>query len=181
MEDLTERTLDSKRIYDGRIVSLRVDTVELPDGKEARREIVEHRGAVAIVPLLDSREVVMVRQYRQAAGEILLEIPAGTLGQGEDPEDCARRELIEETGYKAAEMIKLFSSYLSPGYSNEMLHTYLATGLSENPGVQDEDEFVEVVRIDLDDVMEMIRRGEIKDAKSICGCLIAECMLRHQK
>ena len=179
--NLREKTLESKRIYDGRIVSLRVDTVELPNGKKAMREIVEHHGAVAIVPILDTREVVMVRQFRQAAGEILLEIPAGTLGVGEDPEACAHRELIEETGYQASEMTRLFGSYLSPGYSNEMLHTYLATGLSEFPGELDEDEFVEVVRVDLDDVMGMIRRGEIEDAKSICGCLLAECMLRHQK
>jgi ADP-ribose pyrophosphatase len=178
--DLTERTVESKRIYDGRIVSLRVDTVELPDGKTAHREIVEHRGAVAIVPMLDSQQIVMVRQYRQAAGEVLLEIPAGTLGAGEDPEECARRELIEETGYSAHEMTRLFGSYLSPGYSDEMLHTYLATGLTEGPGLQDEDEFVEVVKINLSDVMRMIQLGEIKDAKSICGCLLAECITRHR-
>jgi len=179
--DLRERTINTKRIYDGRIVSLRVDTVELPDGKTSEREIVEHRGAVAIVPLTDSGEVIMVRQFRQAAGEVLIEIPAGTLGEGEDPEDCARRELVEETGFGARNMTRLFGSYLSPGYSNEMLHTYLATGLSQEQAEQDEDEFVEVVRVRLDDIMDMIRRGEIKDAKSICGCLIAECLLRHRR
>lgn len=177
--ELTERTLETIRVYNGRIVSLRIDTVELPDGKTANREIVEHRGAVAIVPVLDSKEIVMVRQYRQAAGEVLLEIPAGTLGQGEDPEKCARRELIEETGYEAREMTRLFGSYLSPGYSDEMLHTYLATGLTENLGVRDKDEFLEVVRVDIDDIMRMIQFGEIKDAKTICGCLLAECMLKH--
>jgi len=179
--DLVEKIIESKRIYDGKVVSLRVDTVRLPDGKDATREIVEHRGAVAIVPLLDSRQVVMVRQYRQAAGETLLEIPAGTLDPGEDPEACARRELIEETGYEAREMTRLFSSYLSPGYSNEMLHTYLATGLTEKTGRRDADEFVEVAIVELDEVMDMIRRGDIKDAKTICGCLLAESLLRAGK
>jgi len=178
--NLQEKTLASERIYDGRVVSLRVDTVELPDGKRSQREIVEHRGAVAVVPLLDAREVVMVRQYRQAAGEVLIEIPAGTLHPGEEPEVCAQRELIEETGYAAREMKHLFSSYLSPGYSNEKLHTYLATGLYKEHRQRDEDEFVEVVRVELDDVLEMILRGEIKDAKSICGCLLAELLLRNQ-
>ncbi len=177
--DLLSHTLSSKRIYEGKIVSLRVDTVKLPDGNRAKREVIEHSGAVAIVPLVNQREIIMVRQYRQAAGETLLEIPAGTLGQGEDPEACARRELIEEVGCEAGEMTRLFGSYLSPGYSNEMLHTYLATNLTEKPGKRDDDEFMEVVRIELDDVMEMIKQGEIKDAKSICGCLIAECMLRR--
>jgi ADP-ribose pyrophosphatase len=138
--DLSEKTIDSKRVFEGKIVNLRVDTVELPDGKLATREIVEHKGAVAIVPLLDTTKVVMVKQYRQPTGQVLIEIPAGTREAREDEESCARRELIEETGYAAGRMTRMFSTYLAPGYSEEMLHTFLAEDLTPAKAELDADE-----------------------------------------
>lgn len=170
---LREKTLSTNRIYDGKIVSLRVDTVELPDGRISQREVVEHKGAVAIVPLLDHDTLVVIRQFRQPAGEVLIEIPAGTLGNNEDPDDCARRELAEEIGYEPGTLTKMFKSYLAPGYSSEMLHTYLATDLRPCPTGRDEDEFMEIVQIGLDEAVDLIRSGEIKDAKTICGVLMA--------
>ena len=176
--DLREKTIKSEEVFSGRLVKLRVDTVRLPDGKEARREIVVHRGAVAAVPLLDGDRVVMVRQFRQAAGEVLLEIPAGTLDPGEDPSDCVARELGEEIGYTSNKLTLMFRSYLAPGYSSEMLHTFLAEDLVrvESPG-HDADEFIEVVEVPLYEAVEKITSGEIKDAKSICGILMAQRFL----
>lgn len=171
---LKEETINSELVFDGRLVKLRVDTVRLPDGRKATREIVVHRGAVAMVPLLNHDKVVMVRQYRQAAGEVLLEIPAGTSEPGEEPHECADRELQEETGYKAGKITEMFSSYLAPGYSSEMLHTFLAEDLTKVESRSDEDEFLEVVEIPLDDAVDLIRTGGIKDAKTICGLLMAQ-------
>jgi len=175
--EFIEKTLESKRIYDGRVVSLRVDTVLLPDGNIASREVVEHKGAVAVVPMLVDGSVILVRQFRQPVGAILSEIPAGTLDKFESAEDCARRELIEETGYAAGTLILMFSTYLSPGYSNEMLHTFLARDLSPADGRADSDEFLEVVTVPLAEAVDMIRTGEIKDAKTVCGLLMAQRIL----
>lgn len=177
--DLTEKTLESKRIFEGKLVNLRVDTVELPDGKTSTREVVEHRGAVCIVPMLDHEKVVLVRQFRQPVGGILLEIPAGTLDKCEDPAECARRELQEEIGYFPKKLTKMFHSYLAPGYSTEMLHTFLAEDLEKAEENRDDDEFLEIVTINLKDAVEMIRSGEIMDAKSICGILLASRMFKE--
>lgn len=177
---LKEETIDSRIVFDGRLVKLRVDTVRLPDGKEARREIVVHRGAVAMVPLLDHDKVVMVRQYRQAAGEVLLEIPAGTSEPDEDLLTCADRELQEETGYKAGRITEMFKSYLAPGYSSEMLHTFLAQDLIKVESCNDEDEFLEVVEMSMNEAVDLIRTGEIKDAKTICGILMAQKVLAER-
>ncbi|MDH7482092.1 MAG: NUDIX hydrolase [Armatimonadota bacterium] len=171
--NIKEKTIESKRIFEGRIVSLRVDTIELPNGRRTTREVVEHKGAVAVVPMLDHEKVVMVRQFRQPVGSELLEIPAGTLEDGEDPADCARRELVEEIGYYPGKLTEMFHSYLSPGYSTEMLHTFLAEDLQKVSEKRDFDEFLEVVTINLKDAVEMICRGAILDAKSICGLLLA--------
>lgn len=171
--ELREKTIESKCVFEGRVVNLRVDTVELPGGRRATREVVEHKGAVAIVPLIDEELVVMVRQYRQPTGEVLLEIPAGTLEPGEYPDDCAARELIEEVGYRARSLSRMFKSYLAPGYSSEMLHTYLATDLEKVTAAPDADENIEIVTYSLDDAVGMIGTGEIKDAKTICGLLMA--------
>jgi len=172
--DLREKTVDSKLIYDGKIVNLRIDTVILPDGREAKREIIEHKGAVAIVPLLDATKVVMVKQYRQPVKDILIEIPAGTMDKAETAEVCASRELIEETGYRAGKLTKMFSTYMAPGYSEEMLHTFLAEDLTPAESELDKDEFVEAITVELDKAVEMIRTGEIKDAKTVCGLLMAQ-------
>ncbi len=175
--ELREETISSEQIYDGRIVKLRVDTVRLPDGRETTREVVVHRGAVTAVPLIDSESIVMVRQFRQAAGETLLEIPAGGLEHGEDPVACAERELREEIGYHPNKLTLMFKSYLAPGYSSEMLHTYLAEDLVESSEKSDDDEFLEVVEVRMSDAVELIRSGEIKDAKTICGIMMAQRIL----
>lgn len=169
--DLTEKTLSSQMIHRGKIVNLRVDSVELPNGKIGTREVVEHAGAVAVVPITENGEIIMVRQYRYPVEEILWEIPAGKLDQGETPEHCVRRELLEETGAIAANIYKIFSFYSSPGFSNEVLHIYGAENLTYQEQKLDEDEFVEVERVPLERAVQMINEGRIKDAKTIVGIL----------
>ncbi len=176
-KQLREETIESVEAFSGRLVKLRVDTVRLPNGRKTTREVVVHRGAVAIVPMLDGDRIVMVRQFRQAAGGVLMEIPAGTLEQGENPLECAQRELQEEIGYAASDMTLMFRSFLAPGYSSEMLHTFLAQGLSKASAEQDADEFIEVVEVPLHHAVELIRQGDIKDAKTICGILMAQRIL----
>ena len=167
--DLREFTKESKEIFKGKILRLRVDTVELPDGREGTREIVDHNGAVAIVALDDNGKLKMVRQYRKAAEIIMLEIPAGTLETGEDPLDCAQRELEEETGLKAKHWEKILSYYSAPGFCNEELHLYLAQGLYPGETNPDEDEFLEQVDVTLYEAYDMIFQGQINDGKSIIG------------
>jgi len=174
--ELLEQTIESSEVFSGRLVKLRVDRVRLPDGRESTREIVVHRGAVAVVPMTDDGKVVLVRQYRQAAGEVLMEIPAGTLEPGEDAIECARREVQEEVGYRADDLTLMFRSYLAPGYSTEMLHTFLARKLTRAHAEHDADEFIEVVEAPIDEAVQFIESGQIKDAKTICGILMA---LRH--
>jgi ADP-ribose pyrophosphatase len=171
---LKETLTRTEWAYRGRLVNVRVDTVSLPSGRETTREVVAHPGAVAIVPLHDDGTVTLVRQWRQAAGQVLLEIPAGTLEPGEEPAGCARRELIEEVGLRAGELTHLFSSYLAPGYSTELLHTFLATELAPGPARPEADEAIDPVRLPLAEATAMVLRGELSDAKTICGLLLAE-------
>lgn len=171
---LFEKTIGSRTIYRGKIVNLRVDEVQLPNGKKTDREVVEHGGAVAIVPVNDRNEVLMVRQYRYPAGKELLEIPAGKLEQGEDPSACAVRELEEETGIRAGELKLLFKFYSTPGFTNEILYLYLARGLTYTGSHPDEDEFIQLIHVDLEDALKMVDRGDIRDAKSIIGLLAAK-------
>ena len=180
--DLAEKTIDSNEAFSGRLLKLRVDKVELPNGRITTREIIVHRGAVAAVPMIDADNVILIRQFRHAAGEALLEIPAGTLEVGETPVDCVHRELHEEIGYRSHRMTPMFSSYLAPGYSSEMLHTFLAEDLEKMPTQKlEEDEFIELVEVPLEKAIDMITQGRIKDAKSICGLLMAQRMLQIQK
>lgn len=167
-----EKVLSSRRIYEGRVINLRIDTVALPDGKQTKREIVEHPGAVAIMPQLDDGNIVLLRQFRKAVGEELFEIPAGTLGVDESPRACARRELIEETGYKASRLIRLASFYLAPGYSSELLHVYLAAGLTSGERKLEADEFIEVIIVSLDAALHWIDTGKILDVKTIAALLL---------
>ena len=168
-----ELRVSSKRIYDGHIVNLRVDEVKLDNGKIANREIVEHRGATAIVPALEDGRVVLIRQYRYAASTELLEIPAGTLEANEAPEVCARRELEEETGYRCQEMKKMLEIFLAPGYSTEKIHIYLAKGLSETKTRMEEDEQINVEKMPFSTALEMVKSGKIQDAKTISGLCVA--------
>lgn len=174
---MTERVVRSRRVYDGRVVSLRVDEVVLPSGRAATREIVEHRGAVAVVPVIGDSDVLLVRQYRGATGGTLLEIPAGTLEPDEQPEQALHRELAEEIGMRAARLEHLAAFYPSPGFLTEVVQLYLATGLSPHRLEAEEDEDLEVVRVSLGEARAMVDRGEIRDAKSIIGLLMAASRL----
>lgn len=166
--DKREITISSTRIYEGRIINLRVEDVLLPNGKVAGREIVEHRGAVAILPVTGDKKIVMVKQYRKPADKELWEIPAGKLEQDESPDECARRELEEETGY-SGKLKKIFEFYTSPGFSNEYLHLYTATDLV--PGTQhlDPDELLDLREFTMDEIKKMTMSGSIKDAKTLIG------------
>lgn len=169
---MTGRVVGSRRVYEGSVVALRIDEVDTSKGRRAIREIVEHRGAVAAVPVLPDGSVVLVRQYRDAAGARLLEIPAGTLEPGEDPEQALQRELAEEIGMRAGHLQHLVSFLPSPGVLTEVVHVYLARDLA--PHQRDaEEEDIEVVRLPLAGARAMVASGEIRDAKSIIGLLLA--------
>jgi ADP-ribose pyrophosphatase len=172
MTPLDEKTLSSEPVYLGKLVKLFVETVELPDGNRSMREIVKHPGAVAMVPLLASGEVVLVRQFRGAADRVLLEIPAGTLEAGEEPLAAAGRELQEEAGYRPGKLERLGGEYTAPGYTSEFIHLFLATDLVPSRLVQDADEFLEVVTLPLDEALRQVENGEIQDGKTIIGLLL---------
>ena len=148
---------------------MRVDRILFDDGIEATREVVEHRGASVIIPLLEDQRVLLVRQYRYAIGKELLEIPAGTCDEGESPEDCAKRELQEETGFTCDDMEKVLECYVAPGYSTEKIHFYLARRLRRTQQDPDEDERISVEPVSIPEALAKIRNGEICDAKSICA------------
>ena len=181
LEDLRgielEQRLVSKRIYEGRILNLRVDEVKLENGSLAKREVVEHPGAAAIVPILDRSEVLLVRQYRYPIGAELLEIPAGTLKANEDPKVCAVRELEEETGYLCREISRIAECFVAPGYSSEKIHIYLAKELTKTKTNMDEDESIAIERHKFTEALDKIRTGEIRDAKSIVGLHVAAALL----
>ncbi|MAS33024.1 MAG: ADP-ribose pyrophosphatase [Anaerolineaceae bacterium] len=158
-------------IYDGKVVNLALYEISLPDGDKAIRELIEHTGAVAIVALDDEQQVLLVRQYRIGAGDSLYEIPAGLLEPDELPEDCAIRELREETGYQPGSLQPMGGYYTAPGYTTEYIYLYLAQDLTPAPLQQDHDEFVEMVRVPLTEALSMIERQEIVDGKSIIGLL----------
>lgn len=164
--DFTEKTLSQEYKYKGRIINMRVDKVTLPDGNVASREVVEHNGGVCIVPLTEKNEILMVRQYRYPYSETVLEIPAGKRDGDEEPIVCGKRELLEETGAIAAEYKFLGKLYPSPGYCGEIIYMYAAKGLTFGNQHTDEDEFLEVEKIPLSDLVDMILSGEITDSKT---------------
>jgi len=167
----TEATVTSQRVYEGRLVNLRVDTVRLENGRLTEREIVEHPGAVAVVALDEDDNIILVRQFRKAVEKKLLEIPAGTLEVGEEPIACARRELREETGYRAECLEQIGGLYPSPGFCTEHIHLYLATGLKKGLSAPEDDEAIETIKVPLSDIPAMVSQGEICDGKSIVGLL----------
>lgn len=166
-----EKTLSSQRIYDGKVVHLRVDTIELSSGNQTKREILEHNGAVCVLPILPDGQIAVIRQWRTAAQEVLWELVAGGLEPNESPEDCARRELIEEIGYTAGKLTPLFQCYLAPGYSSEMMWGFIGEDLELVGAQPEEDETIELVIKPLEELLAMIESGEIRDSKTICGLL----------
>jgi len=168
---LTEKTISSSVVYEGIIVRVRTDEAELPSGKTANREVVEHPGGVAILPLDDACNVIAVEQYRYPMGKVLLEVPAGKLERGEDPRLCALRELEEETGLIPDELTYLGCLYLSPGFCDEVLHLYLARGLRQGTRHPDEDEFLEVRKVPFGILVEAIMNDELRDAKTVAAVL----------
>lgn len=172
--DFEEKTKAVKNIFDGKIIKVRVETVELPDGTTATREIVSHGGGVGVIAIDENNEVLMVSQYRIAARETVLEIPAGKLEKGEDPAECGKRELAEETGYEASELTYLGAYYATPGYCEEKLYLYLARGLKFVGQNLDDGEFLNVQRYKLDDLYNMVMENKIKDAKTAVAILKAK-------
>ncbi len=166
---MTEMTTRTRYVYKGRLLRLRVDNVTLPNGFKTIREIVEHPGAVAIVPLLADNRILLTKQYRRAANRKMIEIPAGTLERGESPISCAKRELAEETGYAPKRIRRLFSCFLAPGYSTEKIHFFLATDLVPKKTEHPPDEIIRTHAMGLDECLGAILRGEIQDAKTVCG------------
>ena len=168
----------SERVYTGKVVSLDVETVRFPDGSTGELEIIRHPGASAVVPFLsdprgEDPQVLLIRQYRYAAGGYLYEIPAGRLDTGEDPRDCAARELKEETGCTAEQMDHLFSFYTTPGFTDEKIHVFMATGLVAGETKHEADEFLDLQPMLLSRALEMVEAGEIVDAKTALGVLYA--------
>ena len=169
--------LKSEVLMKGRAFAIRRDHLKTPDGRETKFDIIEHGGSVVIIPVDEKGNVLLVRQYRHATGGDLLELPAGTLDDNEDPEVCAAREIREETGMAAGKLTKLGEFYLVPGYSTEFMIVYLATGLSDNPLDADDDEFLSVESIPVAEAIKMAERGEIPDAKSLAALFLAKSAL----
>ncbi|AGK54784.1 NUDIX hydrolase [Bacillus sp. 1NLA3E] len=169
MSRLEEKTIRTEQIFAGKVISLQVDEVELPDGKIAKRELIKHPGAVAIIAVTDEGKIVMVEQFRKALERNIVEIPAGKLEKGEEPLASAARELEEETGYVCETLELVTSFYTSPGFADEIVYVYEARGLSkkENPAAQDEDEFINLIELSLDEALEYIAQQKIHDAKTI--------------
>ncbi|WP_216830464.1 NUDIX hydrolase [Alkalihalobacterium elongatum] len=174
-----EKTLKSETLYEGKIIDVVLEDVELPDGNSSKRELVKHPGAVAIIPVTKEGKIVLIRQFRKALERAIVEIPAGKLEKGEKPEVCAMRELEEETAYKTNQLKKVISFYTSPGFADELVHIFYTDQLE--PGVEntDEDEFVEKIEVTLEEAEKMIETNEIFDAKTAFA--VQWLRLRNQK
>ena len=172
--------VSSTTVYRGRVLRHNMVRVKTADGRMYLRDTVEHPGAVALVPVLDDK-VILIRQSRFAVGKVLFEIPAGTLELGESPEECAARELVEETGYRAGNLVHMFRCFLAPGYSSEMIHFYLATELQLDKQCLDEDESIQVCPTAMQRAREMVHSNEIEDAKTTIGLLLYEQYLEVRK
>lgn len=173
-DQLEEQVLSEDVVFTGRIFNVNRLRVKLPDGREALRDVVRHPGAVAIVALTDDGRICLVRQYRSALSRVTVEIPAGKLDPGEDPLDCARRELLEETGMESEQMAFLTTIATSDGFTDELIHIYMATGLhfvEQNP---DEDEFINVDLVPLPELIDAVLDGRIEDCKTVTGALICD-------
>ena len=174
LPEFTETQLTTKTVYKGRLLTVLEDEVRLPDGKQARREYVQHPGATAMVPMLDDRTVVLVRQYRYPVSRHFYEIPAGKIDAGEAPEATARRELREECGYEAADWRHLTTIHPCIGYSDERIELYLAQGLTQVGDARDDGEFLETLHVGLAEALDWVREGKITDPKTMIGLLWVE-------
>jgi ADP-ribose pyrophosphatase len=171
-------TVSTRRVYTGRVISLDVDSVRFPDGSIGELEMIRHPGASAIVPFVSDPtgadpQILLIKQYRYAAEQFLYEIPAGRLDAGEDPRDCAARELREETGCTAQHMDFLFTMFTTPGFTDERIHLFMAAGLERGETAREADEFITLETVTLSQALQLIQRGEIKDAKTALGILFA--------
>lgn len=176
------KLLGSKHIYKARVFDVYEDTVRLPDAREVTYSRIQHGQSVVMVPLTDKNEIILIKQFRQAIGDYLLEIPAGTMDKGpESAEECAQRELAEETGFQAKTLTKVFEGYSLPGYCSEYMYYYIATDLYPKPLPPDADEFIELVPLSFEKALAMVTSGEIKDAKTALGILFVERYLRNKK
>lgn len=170
--------VSSRRVYTGRIINLDIDTVRFPNGSTGELEMVRHSGASAIVPFLsdprgDDPQIMLIKQYRYAAEGFIYEVPAGRLDAGEDPRTCAERELREETGCTAAAVEFLFTMYTTPGFTDERIHVFMATGLTSGATAHESDEFMTMETMTLSEALELIRKGKIMDAKTALSILYA--------
>ena len=171
-EDFIEKLVESKSAYNGKLLKYKIDEVLLPNGKKAQREVINHPGAAAIIPVLPNKKIVFVRQYRYPVKSILYEIPAGKLDLGEEPMHCAKRELQEETGYKAQIMENIGKIYTTPGFCDEVIHIFLAYGLTDGKKNPDEDEIVETFSFSFSEIKCMIKDGSLCDAKTLAALQI---------
>jgi ADP-ribose pyrophosphatase len=177
-EHVEPGTVTTRRVYTGRVISLDVDSVRFPDGSIGELEMIRHPGASAIVPFVSDPtgadpQILLIKQYRYAAEQFLYEIPAGRLDAGEDPRDCAARELREETGCTAQHMDFLFTMFTTPGFTDERIHLFMAAGLERGETAREADEFITLETVTLSQALQLIQRGEIKDAKTALGILFA--------
>lgn len=172
-----EKTMKSDKIYEGKILNLKVDTVEMPDKKYSKREIVEHPGGIAIVAITSQDSMVLVKQYRKAVESFLLEIPAGKLELNEEPKETAIRELKEEAGLESDKLTYISEFYTSPGYSDEKIHLFLAEDLRKVDYIPEPGEFLEIVELPIEELTKMVKTGEIVDSKTIIGIFIAQNLM----
>ncbi len=176
--DYSEKTLKTEDIYKGNIIKVQNLTVSLPNGKEATRDIVLHPGASVVIPINEKGELYMVKQFRKPLDITTLELPAGKLDSAkEDPKVCAQRELMEETGLRAGKIEHLISIHTTPGFCNEVIHMYTATDLTQGEACADEDEFLDVEKVHVSELVDMIMNHKITDAKTIIGILMAERLI----
>ncbi|MBH7461849.1 NUDIX hydrolase [Clostridioides difficile] len=176
---LEEKTISSDRVYTGKVITLKVDTVEIPGQGYQKRELVEVGGAVGIVAITDDNKVVLVKQFRKPIEKPIFEIPAGKLEKNESPKECAEKELKEETGYSAKNIKLIHKFFTSAGFSNEIMFVYLATGLTPGENNLDADEFLDVYEIELEEAYNMVLKNDVEDAKTSIGLLLVKDMFKN--
>ena len=175
--------IKADRIYTGRVLNLDEDSVRFPDGSTGQLEMIRHPGASAILPFLDDPtspdpRVVLIRQFRHATDDFIYEVPAGRLDAGESPEECARRELAEETGYQASRLDRLTTIYTTPGFTDERIHLFMATGLTLGAHDREADEFLELHRVRWLEVLELVRTGQVVDGKTLAAIMFVQCFVK---